>query len=358
MPRLRRTPSFAGRAATLILAGLLAGTAAAAGAPIARIGSETLDAARLDAETAAGSARIEEVYARQKAKLESDRARALDDLRLSTAERLVDEAVVAREAAAAGTTPEAVLARAEPGSPTRAEVEEFYAAEGARTGQSLEALEEQIRSVLQRERDERARRALLDGLREKYGARVLLEPARAEVAARGPARGPERAPVTIVEFADFECPFCRRTTRVLAKLQAAYPTQVRVVFRHLPLSEIHPHARDAARASVCAEEHGRFWPVHDALFTAATLDAGSLRNAVTAAGVDPAALDACLATDVPDRRLADDLADVRRLAVETTPTLFVNGRYLQGAPAYSKLERIVKDELQRRGAPADRSARN
>ena len=114
---------------------------------------------------------------------------------------------------------------------------------------------------------------------------LQLEPPRLDVAAVGPSMGPETAPVTIVEFSDFECPFCRRAGPVVEELLRRYPQEIRVVYRHLPLEHIHPRARAAAEASACADGQGRFWGFHDRIFEApdALEDAASQAAAAIAA---------------------------------------------------------------------------
>ena len=94
---------------------------------------------------------------------------------------------------------------------------------------------------------------------------ILTEPFRVEVAAVGPSKGPEDAPVTIVEFSDFECPFCNRVNASMEKIRETYGDKVRIVFRQFPL-QIHENARKAGEASLCADEQGKFWEMHDGMF--------------------------------------------------------------------------------------------
>ena len=102
---------------------------------------------------------------------------------------------------------------------------------------------------------------------------VLLKPPpvfRASIEVDGaPIRGPKVAPVTIVEYSDFHCPFCRRVQPTLLQLLAKYPTQVRLIYKHLPLDNLHPQARKFAEASWCAAEQNRFWQFHDAVYAEA-----------------------------------------------------------------------------------------
>ena len=123
------------------------------------------------------------------------------------------------------------------------------------------------------------------------------------VSSSGPAVGPADAPVTLIEFADFQCPYCARALPVIAEVRERFPTQLRVVFKHMPLDSIHPYARPAARAAVCAEKQDKFWPYHDVLFqNVRALGTDQLRAHADTAGLDLAAFDACLATPEPDAR--------------------------------------------------------
>src|SRR5262249_53017256 len=105
----------------------------------------------------------------------------------------------------------------------------------------------------------------VEDLKSKAGAKILLEAPRTEVAATGPARGPDGAKVTIVEFSDFQCPYCARGRKVVDEVLKSYPKDVRVVFRDFPLP-MHDNAQKAAEAGQCAAEQGKFWELHDWMF--------------------------------------------------------------------------------------------
>jgi protein-disulfide isomerase len=156
-----------------------------------------------------------------------------------------------------------------------------------------------------------------------------------------PRRGPEDAPVTLVEFADFECPFCRRVAPTLAELDAARPGTVRHVFKHLP-SAAHPHALDAAIAAECAHAQGLFWEMHDALFApGADLGDAGLQLAADAAGLDAEAFAACRTGEAPRAAIAADLAAADAAGVFATPTFFANGRGFVGAGTLDELVGLV-----------------
>jgi protein-disulfide isomerase len=141
-----------------------------------------------------------------------------------------------------------------------------------------------------------------------------------------PSRGPESAPVTIVEFADFECPFCQRIAPKLDELWEKRQTNIRFVYKFMPLT-MHPHSEIAARAAIAAQAQGKFWPMHHALFTNGShLEAGDLEGYAKGLGLDmdrfraDAQSSATTARLEADRKLADDLG------VKGTPTIYVNGR--------------------------------
>ncbi len=163
--------------------------------------------------------------------------------------------------------------------------------------------------------------------------------------AEGERVGPADAKVTIVEFSDFECPFCRETASRIRAIRERYPHDVALVYRHYPLS-YHPHATAAARASICASRQGRFESYHDALF--ARQDSLGLiawsRLAADAGVPDVPAFEACMAEAGPSAEIERDLQAGTRLGVRGTPALLVNDRLLYGAPP-GVLEDLVERAL-------------
>jgi protein-disulfide isomerase len=157
-----------------------------------------------------------------------------------------------------------------------------------------------------------------------------------------PQRGPSDAWVTMVEFADFECPYCRSEEPVVADLEAAYGADLRVVYKHLlaPPS-VHPHAQAAAIAAECAHAQGKFWELHDLLFTTALDEASLLADAQQVSGLDVSAWQACLATAAPADRVAADVALATSLALTGTPTFVINGQEVVGAVPESNLRFVI-----------------
>ena len=234
---------------------------------------------------------------------------------------------------------------------TEAQIDSVYEAFKDQIDQPREEIAPQIEAFLLNQ----ARRArfdsLISALREDYKVVSYLEPPRFEVAATGPAKGPESAPVTIVEFSDFDCPFCKRIYPTLNQIMDDYDGRVRLVFRQFPLHALHPNAQKAAEASLCADEQGKFWELHDAIFEGSGgLDVASLKTRAAELGLDEDAFDSCLDSGEFADQVAADVAAGRALGVSGTPALFINGRYLSGAQPYEVIARVIDDELERGGA--------
>ena len=156
-----------------------------------------------------------------------------------------------------------------------------------------------------------------------------------------PQRGPADAWVTLVEFADFECPFCRGEEPVVRDLASIYGADLRVVFKHLPLTSLHPHAQAAAVAAVCAGDQGKFWEMHDLLFTASALDGTALQGGAASIGLDVPTWQACTLGPDAASRVAADVALATSLGVGGTPTFAVNGVPVVGAVPESDLRAAI-----------------
>jgi protein-disulfide isomerase len=168
-----------------------------------------------------------------------------------------------------------------------------------------------------------------------------------EYAAEGRRSGRADAPVTIVVFSDFQCPACRQLADQLDSVRARHPRDVAVVYRHFPLTPVHPYAQAAALASECAGGQGRFEAFHDALFREqALVGIGGWRHFATAARVpDLDAFDRCVADPAPNPAIARDFQAGRKLGVTGTPTLLINERRVQGTPPLDELEAYVRRAL-------------
>ncbi|HYO71947.1 MAG TPA: thioredoxin domain-containing protein, partial [Archangium sp.] len=168
-----------------------------------------------------------------------------------------------------------------------------------------------------------------------------------DVPADSPSFGPKDAKVTIVEWSDFECPFCSRVGPTLKQIKEAYPKDVRVVFRHQPLS-FPPHAKGAAEASMAAHEQGKFWEFHDKLFqNQKALDRANLEKYAQELGLNVGQFKAALDSGKFRAKVEADAAAGSAVGANGTPTFFVNGREFVGAQPFESFKRIIEDEKAR-----------
>jgi protein-disulfide isomerase len=229
-----------------------------------------------------------------------------------------------------------------PGGISDADVAQYYTANVSQfRGATLEQVSPQVRQYLRQ-------LEIFADLRERAGAVILLEAVRAEVAAVGPSMGPEDAPITVVEFSDFQCPFCKRTLPTIKSLREKYPDQVRIVYRHLPLDSMHSRARPAAEASLCADAQGKFWEFHDLVFeNNRNLSDDDLKGYASALGLEMDAYDRCVSEGETRAAVQVDAAAAASLGITGTPAFFVNGILLSGAKPFSDFVTIIDAELAR-----------
>jgi protein-disulfide isomerase len=231
---------------------------------------------------------------------------------------------------------------------TDAEKKDLYEKNKTRFGQATEeqALA-QIEAGLRQRKVAERRAEYLRELRTKAGVKVMLEPPRVAVGeANNPAKGPAGAPVTVVEFSDFQCPYCARVTPTLKKLEEAYPGKIRIVFRDLPLLNLHKNAGVAAEAAQCANDQGKFWEMHDRLFAnQAKLTAPELKEHAVAIGLQAEPFNQCLDSGKYTAEWKKDSEEATRLGLSGTPAFFINGRLLSGAQPYESFVQVIEEEL-------------
>lgn len=271
---------------------------------------------------------------------------------------LLDGQALALEAKARGTTDAAVLADLRVPQVTDAEVRALYESRSSLTTQSFEELRPRIEQYLENEHRTAANRAFYDALRAKHQIVAILPPLRLPVEARGPVRGGPATAVTIVEFGDFQCPFCRAVEPTLRALLANHPDGVRLVFRNMPLEGVHPNAMLAARAGVCADRQGKFWEMHDEMFSHQDeLSEPQLEQMAKHEGLRVSGFDACLRNQRTVEAVDEDAAVGIELGINSTPYFFINGRPLHGNVPAEQFESIIADELQRSRAANTQAAR-
>lgn len=211
-----------------------------------------------------------------------------------------------------------------------------------------------FRRYLEEQKEADLTKELVESLRSRARVQVHLEapvPIADEylVVPGASFKGPKNAPVTIVEFSDFQCPFCAKAQAVLERVLETYPNEVKLVYRHFPL-ERNPHAKLAAEAAECAAQQGRFWEYHDRVFAnASQLSPARLQALAEALRLDVQAFATCLDAGKARARVAEDLADGREAGVTATPTFFINGRIVEGAPPFTTFAKIIDLQLALRG---------
>ena len=276
----------------------------------------------------------------------------LYDARRRVLDFVIGNHLVDREATARGVSRDELLAQELPPRTlpiTDEEVERVYERNReALGGRTLEEVRVEIEAALERQRPTLALQQFMDDLRGESDDVVLaLDPPRqrVEILPDDPTRGPVDAPIMLVEFSDFQCPFCQRATGTLAELIDRYEDQIQFVYKDYPLAS-HPEAFKAAEAGNCAHEQGMFWELHDKMFVSQdALDVPSLTTYASELGLDAAAFSACLDEGRYTQRVQRDLQIGQLYGVSSTPTVFINGRPVMGAAPIETFDQIIREEL-------------
>ncbi len=316
--------------------------AAAAAAPLAPtttvavIGDKTITLVDLDTQAAGALVRVrQEEY----------------DARKQALDGMINDALMAKEAAAKGKSKEELI-KAEVTDkvtdPAQTEVDAFYDQNKARFGaQTKEQLAPQISAMLKNQKMMDAQRAYLKSLRDKYGVKTMLDPPRIQVDVDDdPMKGPAKAPVTIVEFSDYQCPYCGRAEATVLEVLKKYGDKVRLVYRDYPLA-MHQNANVAAQASECAKEQGKFWEMHDAMFAnQSKLTQPDLLETAGSLKMDKDKFKACLDGGKYKDEVQKDFDDGQKYGVTGTPTFFINGIPVVGARDVNSFADLIDAELE------------
>ncbi|MBF0357458.1 MAG: DsbA family protein [Magnetococcales bacterium] len=229
---------------------------------------------------------------------------------------------------------------------TDADVTAFIEANKGQLPEGGKGMDAKIRSYLQNQLEENLQGMYLRSLTNKYQVAFLLKPPRYTVP--GPqdlSKGPATAPITIIEFSDFECPYCRRAQETINKVEKKYGDKVRFVFRHYPLP-FHKKAPKASEAAQCAKDQGAFWPFHDALFAKGSkLEISEYKKLAKKLKLNSKQFDHCLDSGSYASRVAADSKDGKSLGITGTPTFFINGIKLVGAVPFTDFTEVINQEL-------------
>jgi protein-disulfide isomerase len=262
------------------------------------------------------------------------------------AAQYIDHYLLEREAKKAKLTVAELLEQktsAAAGSAPSQEALRFYY-DGLDAKEPLEAIQDKIIDLVRQRRIEKAKAKYMESLRAQAKIEyVLAAPRIAMTVAGAPVRGSADAPVRIVEFADYQCPYCKQAKPFLEKLLQEFPGKVALEYKDLPLPN-HPQAQKAAEAAHCAGAEGKYWEYHDALYTRDRLDLPALKEYARELKLDLKAFDACLETGAKAQFVKDQFEEAKQLALPGTPAFFVNGRFIEGA-SYEALRQAVEEEL-------------
>lgn len=274
-------------------------------------------------------------------------------IRKAALENLVTTRLLENEAAARGVSIEELRRQLTQGdvNVTRTQVEEAYTQNASFfAAMSPDEARERLRLDLENQERMKHYRAGLDALRKKWTVRFNFAPPAFVTGLDdgvSPAKGSKNAPVTIVEFSDFECPYCKAAQRSLKQVLESYGNEVRLVFKHLPL-EGHRNSLPAARAAYCAAEQDRFWQFHDALFGAKELSPAVFGQIASELGLGRSKFQDCLDSEQSRTAIVKDLQTARLFHIESTPSFIVNGKIIQGALSFADFQKIIEQELSQR----------
>jgi predicted DsbA family dithiol-disulfide isomerase len=314
---------------------------------IAVVNGQPISAEEVQAAAAEDLAKIEF----RKAQVEIEMKRDRDSAMQNALDGILKNRVLAAEAAKRNISVDDLLeievnSTAAPGDD---DVVDFYNVNKSGLTGSLGDNVASIREYLRDQRRQEIFVSFLDRLKKTYGAISFVEPLRVSIPTEGrPSKGSADAPVTLVEFSDFECPFCRALAPTLQQISAHYKDKIRIVYFQFPLADMHKNALKAAEASLCAFEQGRFWQMHDAMFIdQSNLGIDAVKLKASALSMDMASFEACLDSGKTYPDVRKDVGEGVKVGVAGTPALFINGRVLVGNQPYAEIQRIIEDELRR-----------
>lgn len=277
-------------------------------------------------------------------------SQALFEARRAAVEALIEDELLTQDAKARKLDVAALVQQeisAKVADPTDAEVAQWFQQNQARLqGATLDQAGGAIRSYLLQQRTLDVRQRYLDGLRAKVATRIMLDPPRQVIAkADRPSTGPDNAPIQLIEFSDFQCPYCESAFPTVKQVLNTYGDRIHFTYRHYPLT-IHPRARPAAEASQCAAEQGKFWQFHDKLFgDQSRLGDEDFKRDAVQLGLDTAQFNACVDSHKYQADIDTDIHAGDEAGVSGTPAFYINGRMLSGAQPFEAFKRIIDEEL-------------
>lgn len=282
-------------------------------------------------------------------------------IRKATLENLVTSKLLESEAAARKISIDELRRQLTAGeiNVTRAQVEEAYTQNASFfASMSPDEARERLRLDLENQARMKYYRTGLEALRKKWAVKLSFPPAQFVTELDdgvSPVKGVAKPLVTIVEFSDFECPYCSEVQTALRQVMEKYGNDVRLVFKHLPL-EGHRNSLPAARAAFCAAEQDRFWQFHDVLFATRNLSPSVFEEIANDLGLGMEKFRACLNSERSRSAVVKDIETARHFRIESTPSFIVNGKLIKGAVSFAEFQKIIERELGQRAGQTQSSA--
>lgn len=321
----------------VLFAACIAGTVGAADAPVATVAGRTITQSELEKHVK------QQLIALEQQRYETLRA-GLDEL--------IAKELKAQEAKARNTTVEAlekVEVKDKLTQPSDADIQELYDANKEELGgEPLDKVRPRLVEFLQEHEAAKLEGVLISELKNKYKTSVMLKAPTVEVA-KGirPPRGNPKAAVTIIEFSDYECPYCKKGEEAVQQVMKEYGDRVQLYYRDYPLP-FHQHARNASLMANCAMAQGKFWEYHTKLFEMEQLSTDKMKAAAGELGLDQAKFDKCFEDQEYKKAVDQDILEAASVGVTGTPTFFINGRMLTGAQPFEAFKQVIDEELAKR----------
>jgi protein-disulfide isomerase len=265
-------------------------------------------------------------------------------------DEIIDDYLINQAAKKAGLSKEAYLKREvedKAAAPTEKEMKAFYDQNQARIREPYDKIKAPLQQYMKRQKVSEAHAELMSKLRQEAGVKVMLKAPRLEVTTQYSAGsiGPSTAPVTIIEFSDYQCPYCQRAEASVKEVLKKYGDKVHLVYMDYPLP-MHQFALKASQAARCAGDQGKYWQYHDALFAdQSKLDQPGLKATAKKLNLDTKKFDECLAGDLHMDQVKKSQQEGGDVGVDGTPTFVINGRLMSGAQPPSEMESVIDEEL-------------
>lgn len=318
------------------------------GAPAAAPGDPKAVVAELDGEKIT-EADLNQAIAGQLSRIQAE----VYEAKKQGLDELIEEKLLTKEAKQRGVTVETLLKTEvieKVGEIPDQEVEDFYNQNKAKLGgRSLEELKQPIKQQMFARKAAVYRNNLIDRLKGAASLKILLEAPKVDVSVDDdPMKGSKNASVTIIEFTDYQCPFCGRARPIVKQLVSDYGDKIHYVLRDFPL-DFHPFAKKAAEAAQCAGDQGKYWEYSDVLWNnQQALDVANLKEYAAHLSLDLKKFNECLDQGKYTAEVEKDVADGVKAGVNGTPSFFINGQMLTGALPIEKFKEVIEIELKRK----------